>query len=230
MVNHIISNISDDDRVRAILSGLSYLAPAKNNEVSSLHRLNNELDNLSVLYPKFATKLNNMEVIDSNYDSAIIKDNSSGTCYLSSRGTSLQAGQSTALRDTYNDTKIALGYTPNRSLTTEKFLIKNMSDHPECSDWEAVGHSLGGRVVEDIGIKHPEIKVTSFEAGRTFNDPNFHSNLLHSKSNITSHKVIGDPISIGPSPGTSIFHTLNHDNSNAYLNPLNSHSLSNYIN
>ena len=192
--------------------------------------MNNELDHLSVLYPKFASKLSNMKVIDSNYDSAIIKNESTGLCYLSSRGTSLKAGQSTTIRDTYNDTKIALGYTPNRSITTENFLVKNMTNHPECSKWEAVGHSLGGRVVEDIGIKHPEVKVTSFEAGRSLNDKNLYSNLFHSKSNITSHKVIGDPISIGPSPGISIFHSINTENSNGYLNPLNNHSLTNYIN
>ncbi len=228
--DHIINNLSDDDRLRAILSGLSYAAPAKSNDVSSLHRLNNELDNLSVLYPKFASKLDNMKVIDSNYDSAVIKDESTGICYLSSRGTSLKVGQSTAIRDTYNDAKIALGYTPHRSVTTEHFLVKNMADHPECSNWEAVGHSAGGRVVEDIGVIHPEVKVTSFEAGRSLNDQNLFPNLLHSKSNITSHKVIGDPISIGPSPGTSIYHTPHYDNSNTYLNPLNNHSLTNYIN
>lgn len=223
--HHNISNLNHDDRYRAIISEISYGGPSSD-DVSSNENILNVISKFKNEYPVYSNKLNDLKILDSNYDSVILKDNSNNTCYLSSRGTDLTPGQSTLVRDLYNDSLIAKGYTPHRSITTEDFLIKQMKLHPECSNWEAVGHSAGGRVVEDIGVNHPEIKVTSFNAGRTLFDNNTIKNIISKHDNITSHKVVNDIISTGISPGTTMYHTL--DDPIANLNPLKTHSLNSF--
>ena len=115
-----------------------------------------------------------------------------------------------------------------------------MHNHPDCKNWEAVGHSLGGRVANEIGLRHPEVKVTSgrlnpgesilsgaeIKMRNSFN----HTNHLLTGKNITSHKILGDPISWNHSSGTNIIHAPHYNSVNNYLNPLNNHSLTNFIN
>ena len=211
-----IHDLTHIDRFRAILADLSYSC-AGNDGTSSHDRVMHTIDEYRTTFPEFKHELDNLQIIDSNVDNVLFK--SGDTCYLSSRGTDLDLGQHTFFRDAYNDILIASGNTPHRSETTELFLQKNMNLHPEISHWEAVGHSAGGRYVEDLGEKHPEVKVTSFEAGRSMLEKS-----TPDHDNITSHKIVGDPICLGDSPGHTIFHNVDYGS-----NLMKSHSLSNYL-
>ncbi len=217
--HHHINDLSYNDRYRAIISDISYAAPAKDLEIASSKRIVEAINQAKIDHPEYAGKLSNLKVLESNYDSVFLKDTSTNTCYLSERGTDPTLGQSTLSRDFINDILIAKGLNPHRISTIDNLLNKEMSLNPDCK-WEAVGHSLGGRIVEELGIKHPEIKVTSFEAGYM---PGDKSHLNDNYKNITSHKIIGDVITMGESPGETIYHKIEFQG-----NPLNYHSLDNY--
>ena len=213
-------DLNHHDQFSSLLAHAPYSASGSHDDTSH-HRIEHFLNNLKVEHPEFGNELNNIVILDSSYDFTIIKNDD--TCYLLVRGTDLSIGQSTALRDIYNDSLIGLGQSPNRVDTIETHLIRQMNENPTCN-WEAIGHSMGGRIVEDIGVKHPEIRVTSFQAARTPWDREGIKNILTNKyhDNITSHKIIGDPISVGPSPGTTIYHSLQE------CKDLICHSLDNY--
>lgn len=217
--HHKINDLSYDDRFRAILANLSYSAPSKISEVISSKRIIDSINQAKIDHSEYASKLSNLKILNSNYDSIILKDDISNTCYLSVRGTDLSMDQSTLSRDLINDILIAKGYNPHRILKTDNLLQHEISLNPSCK-WEAVGHSLGGRIVEEIGIKYPELKVTSFEAGYGLGDI---KHILDKYDNITSHKIVGDIMTLGISPGETIYHKIDNE-----LNPLNYHSLKNY--
>jgi hypothetical protein len=227
---HHIHDLSYDDRYRAIISEISYSAPSDTYDISSTDRVNDAIHNAQINHPEYANQLSHLDVIDSNYDTVFLKDTTNNTCYLISRGTDLNPGQHTLVRDVYNDTMIINGNSPHRVITTENQLIHQMHDHPECTKWEAIGHSLGGRVVEDIGTRHHDVKVTSFEASRMMIDKDNVKNLFsgHKHDNITSHKVILDSIAVGISPGHTVNHIVHYDNLLDNLNPLKNHTIHNY--
>ena len=54
-------------------------------------------------------------------------------------------------------------------------------------------------------------------------------NMFSSQDNITSHKVIGDPIVLGSSPGITEWHSVNFNNIGVQLNPVKYHGLGNYL-
>ena len=228
--HHHIPDLSYEDRYRAIISELPYSAPSDTHDVTSLHRINNAIHEAHINHPEYTDKLSHLKVMDSNYDTVFLKDTANNTCYLSSRGTDLTPGQHTLVRDLYNDAQIAVGNSPHRFGTTEQQLVHQILDHPECAKWEAVGHSAGGRVVEDIGVKYHDIKVTSFETGRTILDKDNLKNLFsgNKHDNITSHRVISDPIAGGISPGHTINHYVDHDHFLDNFNPLKNHTILNY--
>ena len=219
----LLPDVSHDDHFRALLAELAYDAPAVDaHDTCSMDRIQDSIQAMEQTHPEYADRLSQLEVIDANYDTVVFQEGDQ--CILSSRGTDLTPGQHTLTRDIYNDYLIASGDIPHRVNATEEMLWK----HPECHHWEAVGHSAGGRVVEELGIRHPDITVTSFEAGRPLVGDDTAHNIIHQHDNITSHKVIGDPVCLGPSPGTSVYHVPNYGNITDHLNPLKNHALINY--
>ena len=218
--HHHINDLSYDDRYRAILSDISYAGPSKCSDTLSYERIEEAINQAKIDHPEYADRLSNLKILESNYDSVFLKDTNTNTCYLSARGTDPTLGQSTLSRDLLNDMQIAKGLNPHRMISIDNLLNKEISLNSNCK-WEAVGHSLGGRIVEELGIKHPDVKVTSFEPGY---QPGDMSHLNDRYDNITSHKIIGDVITMGASPGETVYHKVDF-----YGNPLDYHSLDNYI-
>lgn len=132
-------------------------------------------------------------------------------CVLTVRGTQLEHGTNTAVRDVFNDLQISAGMNPHRGETVMQDFVQMQHQHPECT-WHLTGHSLGGRIVNDIASHHPEVTATSFEAP---------GNADNHFDNITSHKILGDPIAFGYDSSATVLHT----------NPVNdwsSHSIFNF--
>ena len=204
--HHHINDLSYDDRYRAILSDISYSAPSECSDSVSYDRIEEAINQAKIDHPEYADRLSNLKILESNYDSVFLKDTNTDTCYLSARGTDLTPGQSTLSRDLINDILIAKGMNPHRIITIDNLLNKEISLNSNCN-WEAVGHSVGGRIVEELGIKHPEIKVTSFEPGYKPGD------MSHLNDN-----------TMGASPGETVYHKVDF-----HGNPLDYHSLDNYI-
>ena len=205
--------LSHHDRLDAELAKDAYSLPGTDN-YSTNHRITSALHQSAQLNPDLS-ELKHMHVLDSSSDYAILKNPTTNTCYLDVRGTELTPNQHTMLRDLFNDGQIAVGDIPHRVQTIYNKYLEFKELNPSCH-WDITGHSLRGTIAEKIGELDPTANVTSFESG---GNPFEHYD--HDYSNITSHKIKTDPISLGDSPGVAIY----HDNIN---NGYSTHSIFNY--
>ena len=196
-LHHIIP-LNHHDKLDAELSKDAYSLAGDDN-YSSGHRITDALHQSASLNPDLS-ELKDMKVLDSSSDYAILKDPHTNTCYLDIRGTELTPNQHTMLRDLVNDGQIAFVDEPHRVQTIYHKYLEFKELNPDCK-WDITGHSLGGRIAEDIGKLDSSTSVTSFESGT---NPFEHYD--HDYSNITSHKITTDPVSLGDSPGEPIYH------------------------
>ena len=51
------------------------------------------------------------------------------------------------------------------------------------------------------------------------------NNNVVQSTNFSTHKIVGDPIALGPSPGNEVWHT----STSGSINPLDLHSIDNYL-
>ena len=58
--HHHINDLSDDDRYRAIISDISYAAPAKSLEIESSKRVIEAINQAKIDHPEYAEKLSNL--------------------------------------------------------------------------------------------------------------------------------------------------------------------------
>lgn len=160
-----------------------------------------------------STDLHRLRVLASSKDSIFLQNvDHPEQCTMGIRGTQLHHSIGTLARDTLNDIQIASGESPHRDQTAYHDFYQMRHEHPECTTWHFTGHSLGGRIANDLAALEPQTTSTSFEAPGT---PNTHYH------NITSHKIVSDALAFG-SPSTA---DVYHENpSNSY----SSHSIFNY--
>lgn len=158
-------------------------------------------------------ELDHMRILHSSRDAVFLQDmEHPGHCTMGIRGTQLSHSTGTLVRDIANDTQIAFGEDPHRSTTAYHDFYQMRHTHPECTQWHFTGHSLGGRIANDLAATDRTTTSTSFEA------PGQPQNTY---GNIRSHKIFTDPIAFG-SPTTADIYHENPDNT------FSSHSIYNY--
>lgn len=221
-INHHNDIKNNDVEFKSVLAGFSYsLANGDGN--TSRERLHNAINDAIHDNPCHAQKLKHLEIITpkDNIDFAVLKDKATGTIYEINRGTDLTHGQSTRLRDLYNDFQIAVGVTPHRVQTIQRMHDEVRQAYPN-SKIELIGHSLGGTIAQEIAKSDHNTHAT------VFNPAQIHvSNHGQTYNNIHEHSISGDPITTGDSIGSQVDiyhmnndyglgnHSLDHFSSNA---------------
>lgn len=203
----VVSGMSHLDHIDADICKATY-SLSDPHFASSEHAFQDYLQHHS-----HAPELDHMDVLHSSKDSIFLQNQEHPEqCTMGIRGTQLHHSTGTLVRDVVNDAQIGLGETPHREGTAYHDFYQMRHEHPECTDWHFTGHSLGGRIANDLAAHEPHTTSTSFEAPGEPNDQ---------YSNIRSHKILADPIAFGAPTTADIYHE----------NPVNDfspHSIFNY--
>jgi hypothetical protein len=216
--HHTINTMSHTDKLDAELSKDAYsLSGHSGHDGDTSSQRFADVLHQSFLHHPDLTELKDMKILYSSSDCAILKNSVTNTCYLDIRGSDFSLDHHTLFRDLFNDGQIAIGDQPHRVQTIYHKYIEFKHLYPDCK-WEATGHSLGGRIAEEIGRIDPSLNTVSFESGSSIFEHYDHD---HDYDNITSHKITSDPVSFGDSPNEVIYH-FNPDNG------YNPHSIYNY--
>ena len=179
--------LSEEDGFRAILSNdIAYSLRNSDLGATSAERFQNAIDRACDKYPHYSDRLHQLENIQSDQNAIALKTGDTG--YIVIRGTDPDHAP---LADGVNDGQIAIGDAPHRLETVNQMYGDVKTQHPEITNWEATGHSLGGTIAEGMGMQNSDLVVTAFNPGRSPLD--IMDNLTpHTYDNITEHRMEGD--------------------------------------
>ena len=192
------SILSDSDQLRAVLS--NQVAYSLNNPdlgATSEERFHTAVEHLHDTHPELASHLDQFEVLQSNQDAIFLHDTGTNVCYGVMRGTDVQLDHGSTLRDLLNDAQIGLTGMSHRADTVQAQFEELRAAHPECTQWEFTGHSLGGSIAIDLGTRNPDVQVHAFEPWHVHDPATIDA--LPTYDNIVEHCVNGDIVCAGPS-------------------------------
>ena len=224
----------DHHYFEAILANSVYSMPYNTNECSTSRiRLENYFYKAKQDYPAYKNHLNNLEIVKTNMDYAVILNKELNTFYVVARGSNMHPNQTTMMRDVINDLQISVGMIPHR--TQQIFMsVKQLEHNFPQSKIIVIGHSLGGTIAEYIGKLDHSVKVVTFNAGETVfshlptsEDLNYllqKSELIHYHSNITNVNAKGDIVS-----NNGLFSNNNNVIFDFHVDRIKAHYLDNFL-
>ena len=217
--HHDIVSLSDEDGFRAILSNdIAYSLRNDDLGSTSAERFQNAIDRACEKYPHYSDRLHHLENIHSDQNAIVLKTEDTG--YIVIRGTDPDHAP---FADGVNDGQIAIGDAPHRLETVNQMYGDVKTQHPEITNWEATGHSLGGTIAEGLGMQNSDLVVTAFNPGRSPLD--IMDNLTpHTYDNITEHRIDGDLLNNGSGIAGNV-HIYSAPTQGDHLNP---HLMDNY--
>ena len=199
IINQDGINLSEEDSYRAILaSDLAYSLDNPEFGESPLERVELMIRDLAQKYTFYKERLLRLEILSINEDCVFLKDNKLKRGYGLVRGTDLD---NSPLRDLFNDSEIAFGFTTNRTFRVNTTFKHTRKMEPDLQ-WEMIGHSLGGNVVEELGTVYRDVQVCAFEPGRSCLSTSTTKKPFY--KNIKEHRVLHDPLSVPGGPASLI--------------------------